>query len=266
MPVTDRYLSSTDMPQRYAWSQELSLPEAPPYSVCTLLTRDDFKGVNLEWTARLFLHARELAEYRALEKDARRRQFLAARAAAKDAIRLWWARKHGAGELPHPSTLVIAHDAAGRPILEADDGMTLPGLSIAHTEAGAVAIAADVPVGIDLEPATRDAQAILSNFATAEEAALVEELASACPDGTAPTRLWCAKEAVAKALGTGLQGRPRDFEALAVESNGEFLVQHGPTGERVVAHTALAGPFVIAWAALAESGRDVAQPHLVEMR
>jgi phosphopantetheinyl transferase len=266
MPVTDRYLSATDMPQRYVWSQELSLPGAGPGSACALLTRDDFKGVNLEWTARLFLHARELAEYRALEKDARRRQFLAARAAAKDAVRLWWAHKQGTSELPHPSTLVIGHDGAGRPYLEGDEGLAPPGLSIAHTEAVAVAVAADVPIGIDVEPATRDAQAILSSFATAEEVALVEELAGACPDGTAPARLWCAKEAVAKALGTGLQGRPRDFEALAVEGNGDFLIQHGATGEPVVAHTTLAGPFLIAWASLAESGRDVAPLHEAELR
>jgi phosphopantetheinyl transferase len=259
MPVSSRYLHSTDAPHRFAWSEELSLPGAPPGSICTLLTREDFKGVNLEWTARLFLHARELEEYQALDSAARRREFLAARAAAKDAARLWWSRRHGTSELPHPSTLVVSHDAAGRPYLEPADDLDLPLLSIAHTEGSAVALAADVPIGIDIEPATRDTRAILPSFASAEERALIDELDGAYPDGAypdgaAPTRLWCAKEALAKALGAGLQGRPKDFEALAIEGDGDFLMQHGPTGERWVARTIQMGRFIVAWTSAAESG------------
>jgi hypothetical protein len=48
-------------------------------------------------------------------------------------------------------------------------------------------------------------------------------------------------------------------------NNRLVLVQHGPTGERVAAHTALAGPFVMAWASLAESARDVAHLHEAEL-
>ena len=252
MPVSGRYLHSTDAPHRFAWSEELSLPDEPPGSVCTLLTREDFKGVNLEWTARLFLHARELEEYRTLASAARRREFLATRAAAKDAARLWLSRRYDTSELPHPSTLVISHDAAGRPYVKLGDGeleddLDLPLLSIAHTEGCAVALAADVPIGLDIEPATRDTRAILPSFATAEERALIDELADAYPDGVFPTKLWCAKEAVAKALGTGLQGRPKDFEAVAIEGDGDFLMQHGPTGERWVARTVRVGRFVVAW-------------------
>ncbi len=254
MPVTDRYLHSTDFPESYVWAQELRLPGVRPDSVCTLLTREDFKGVNLEWTARLFLHRQELAEYQALDNEARRRDFLAARASAKDAVRMWWSRKHGSNQLPHPSTFVIAHDALGRPYLESDEDTLLPSLSLAHTEAGAVAIAADSPVGIDIEPVLRDTQAILPFFTTEEELDLLDALTTACPDGTAPTRLWCAKEAVAKALGLGLQGRPKDFEALAVEENGDFLVQHGPSGERLVVHTVVAGSFIIACSEVPEVG------------
>jgi phosphopantetheinyl transferase len=117
-----------------------------------------------------------------------------------------------------------------------------------------VAIASDFVVGIDIEPVGRDTQDILPFFATEEEIALVDALASASPDAAAATRLWCAKEAVAKALGTGLQGRPRDFEALAVEENGDFLIQHSPSGERLVAHTFAVGSFIIACCAVPEDG------------
>jgi acyl transferase domain-containing protein/phosphopantetheinyl transferase len=260
MPASDQYMNATDLPHRYVWSEELSLPGAPPDSICTLLTQEHFKGVNLEWTARVFLHALELAEYQAIEKTARRRQFLASRAAAKDALRLWWSRKHGASDLPHPSTFVIAHDAAGRPYPLSlpspppggEGKRELPCLSIAHTEAGAVAIAADVPTGIDIEPATSNTPDILSSFATQTEMALIEELDDTSPDIAGPTRLWCAKEAVAKARGTGLQGRPKDFEALAFEENGSFLVQYVPTGERLTAHTVQVDRFIIAYSTVTE--------------
>ncbi|MDB5307683.1 MAG: beta-ketoacyl synthase [Gemmataceae bacterium] len=262
MPVSARYVSATDLPHHYAWAEELALPDAAPDHVCTLLTRDDFKGVNPEWTARLFLHARELAEYWAIESTARRRQFLASRVAAKDAVRLWWSRRYGWDELPHPSTLVIAHDAEGRPYPELEPGSDLPPprLSIAHTDTGAVALVADETVGIDLEAAARDTRAILPSFATDEETSLLGYLADVCPDGSAPTRLWCAKEAAAKALGTGLQGRPKDFEALAVEDNGDFLILHRPTGDRLIAHTARVDPFIVAYVSAAAGADPVSDP------
>ncbi len=252
MPTSDRYMNAIDLPHRYVWSEELSLPGAPPGNVCTLLTQEDFKGVNLEWTARVFLHTQELAEYQAIDKTARRRQFLASRAAAKDAIRLWWSRRYGESALPHPSLFIIAHDAAGRPYVKTEEESALPELSIAHTEAGAVAIAADVPVGIDIEPATANTPDILSSFATEAEMVLIEEMVNASPDSAGPTRLWCAKEAAAKALGTGLQGRPKDFEVLAVEEDGSFLVQHGPTGERLTVCTVQVGSFIVACSAVTE--------------
>jgi acyl transferase domain-containing protein/phosphopantetheinyl transferase len=249
---SDAYVDCTELPQRYVWAEELELPGAPKGSVCALLARDEVRGVNLDWTARLYLHEIEMPEFLALSDKQRRREFLASRVAAKDAIRLWWSRRYGSEELPHPSQFVIAHDEAGRPYLPASEGMEMPHISLSHTTAGAAALVADVPVGIDLEPAERDVSAILSNFAAAAEIELIEELTASDPDSAAALRLWCVKEAVAKALGTGLQGRPKDFQAIAVEGNGDFLVQHVPTDERMVAHSVQAGPFAIAYVAVEE--------------
>lgn len=260
MPVSARYVGATDLPHHHVWAEELALPDAPPDQVCTLLAREEFKGVNPEWTSRLFLHARELAEYQAIESAAGRRRFLASRVATKDAARLWWSRRYGSDQLPHPSTLLVAHDAAGRPYMEAEPGTDLPpGLSIAHTDAGAVALVADGPVGIDLESAARDVQEILPSFATEEELSLIDYLAGVCPGGSAAVRLWCAKEAAAKALGTGLQGRPKDFEALAAEDTGDFLISHRPTGERLIARTAGVGPFIVAYVSAAVGADSVSE-------
>jgi phosphopantetheinyl transferase len=131
--------------------------------------------------------------------------------------------------MPHPSQFVIAHDGSGRRYLVPGDGPEMPQISLAHTAEGAVAIAADMAVGIDLEPATRDARPLLPDFATASEVELVEQLTAVAPEDAAAIRLWCAKEAMAKARGTGLQGRPKDFEALAAEEDGSFLLRHGPS-------------------------------------
>jgi acyl transferase domain-containing protein/phosphopantetheinyl transferase len=248
--TSDGYNDCSRWPHFHLWAQELDWPEAPAGSVCTALTvtRPDFEGICREVASRLVLHEAELAEFQALTDPRRQREFLASRIAAKDAARLWWARRHGGEGLPLPSLFRIAHDALGRPYLASDEGPALPHISLAHTATGAVAIAADVPVGIDLEPASRDVQPLLPDFATPFEMELIEHLAEVCPEDAPATRLWCAKEAMAKALGTGLQGRPKDFEALAAEGDGDFLIQHGPSGDRMLVHTARVGPFLVALA------------------
>jgi len=45
--------------------------------------------------------------------------------------------------------------------------------------------------------------------------------------------LWCAKEATAKFLGTGLEGRPRGFETVEVSSEGDLTVMHNESGRQV---------------------------------
>jgi acyl transferase domain-containing protein/phosphopantetheinyl transferase len=244
---SDRYLLFNRLPHRHPWAEELELPGAPEGSVCAALTTDDLKGVILsgEREARLFLHEAELAEFRTMTEPGRRREFLASRVAAKDAVRLWWARHYSMDDLPHPSLFCITHDDWGRPYLALGEGPELPYLSLAHTAIGAVAIAADVPVGIDMELASRDTRSILSDFADGGEVELVERLAEACPEDCPSTRLWCAKEAMAKAMGTGLQSRTEDLEAVA-EEGGSFRMRHRLTGERMVVHTAQVGPFVVA--------------------
>jgi acyl transferase domain-containing protein/phosphopantetheinyl transferase len=244
---SDRYIDSAELPHLNVWSDELNLPGTPQGSVATALARSELTGVNLDWTARLYLHETEMPEFLARTEKEHRRQFLASRVAAKDAIRLWWARRQGTSELLHPSLFIIAHDERGRPYVLTEEGPADCHLSLAHTDAGAVALVADEPVGIDAEPGERDATSLLPEFATAEEASLIEQLIAAAADARPATRLWCAKEAMAKARGTGLGGRPKDFEALAVEENGDFLLEHTPTGTRMVVHTAQVGPFVLAY-------------------
>jgi acyl transferase domain-containing protein/phosphopantetheinyl transferase len=241
----ERYDKAARLPQRHVLSEEIDLPGLPEGAVGMLATRECFTGIDLEWAARWLLHSSEMSSFwKASSKD-QRRQIVASRAAAKDAARVWWARKYGT-PMPHPAEFCIGHDALGRPYLEPDCDPLLPQISIAHTKAGAVAIAADVPVGVDLEEAARDTRPILPEFATGDECIRINQLAEAYPREAFETRLWCAKEAAAKALGTGMQGRPKDLEAIECDDEGVVLIQHEPTGERLVVYSVRVDRFIVA--------------------
>jgi phosphopantetheinyl transferase len=251
---SDRYVDCTELPHHHIWADELTLPGAPEGSVCMAIPSSELAGVNLEWTARFFLREAEMPEFLALTDKKRRQQFLASRVAAKDAIRMWWSRHQGTEDLLHPSLFRITHDELGQPYIALDEGTAIGHISIAHTEVGAVALVAEEPVGIDVESAARDVSALLPDFATDEEAELLEPLA--VEDASAATRLWCAKEAMAKARGTGLEGRPKDFAAQEIEENGTFLLCHREDGEQWVVYTAQVGPFVLAYTSAQDQTLD----------
>ncbi|UUU38898.1 4'-phosphopantetheinyl transferase superfamily protein [Streptomyces sp. NBC_00162] len=160
-----------------------------------------------ELVMRRYLGAAERAAYERLSPRARA-PWLLGRIAAKDALRrLLW--DGGAGPV-FPAEVPIGNDPAGRPLAE---GPLTRGfrLSIAHKDRIAVALAhPGRAVGIDVEQVTADPDALVRIALGPEELRLAERLA-AC-EGTglpaALTALWCAKEAAAKAEGSGLGGRP----------------------------------------------------------
>ncbi|MBX9791932.1 MAG: polyketide synthase dehydratase domain-containing protein [Pirellulales bacterium] len=230
---SQKYSDSTRLPSHYLTADVLPVPGLPSGSVCTLTTKQDFRDVDPDWAARIFLSSQEMPAYWALENTKLRRQLVFSRVAAKDAVRQWWHQTHGT-LYPFPADLTIGHDAAGRPVLEPAGDPAWPFISLAHTDTTYVALAAGVPVGIDLEPANARAAEIVTHFATEAEAALLASLSATQPDECWPTRLWCAKEAVGKLLGTGLAGRPKDFVAIDADAEGCLLIQYLPTGDRFV--------------------------------
>jgi phosphopantetheinyl transferase len=69
------------------------------------------------------------------------------------------------------------------------------------------------------------------------------------------TRFWAAKEAVAKARGTGLMGRPRDFEVFPGDGEQLTVVVDGtvhPTATELVHHGP--GTYAVAWSRPADEG------------
>ncbi len=163
-----------------------------------------------DYISRTYLTQTERAAYDALPPR-RRRQWLAGRVAAKDAVLNWLRRQSGLCGI-FPQELTIGNDAAGMPIVIPHVSNSVPPglcISLSHKDNIAAAIVAAAPVGIDIEriePRTPGFADLA--FTAAERALLGTE-----DEATGLTRLWVAKEVAAKRAGTGLAGRPKDFAA-----------------------------------------------------
>jgi phosphopantetheinyl transferase len=177
----------------------------------------DFRWESL---ARVVLDAAEGDFWSRLASNRRRTEWLMGRMAAKDAVRMYALRHRGLAL--SPGDIGVAADAHGRPV---PGGATLErlglqlSLSLAHTDGIAVAAVCEPGrgVGIDVERLSRRRGAIEEAAFSAGERALLG------PTGTGRDervlRLWCAKEAVGKALGRGLMGSPLNLEARSSDAN-----------------------------------------------
>ncbi|RKN03791.1 type I polyketide synthase [Streptomyces radicis] len=208
-----------------------------------------------ELLMRNVLGGAERAAYTALP-PLRRRQWLLGRIAAKDAARdLLWSE----GEGPiYPAEIVVGNDDAGRPVLRGEHGREIGALtvSLAHSREAGAAIARRGPCGIDIEEITERPRSAVEAACGPEERALLDELSAATPGSAAEwfTRFWAAKEAVAKARGTGLGGRPDAFRVRAAEPD-RLLVTVGDQAHDVRVSRVTNPPglperaYVVAWTA-----------------
>jgi acyl transferase domain-containing protein/phosphopantetheinyl transferase (holo-ACP synthase) len=199
-----------------------------------------------------------------------RRAWLLGRIAVKDAVRRWlW--EQGEGDV-FPAEIEVLNEPNGRPWVSGMHGRSLPDLdvSLAHRAEAAVALVRPYRpdrsrvggpgVGIDIEEVTeRPTETLRIALGPAEL-----ELLAACrtaDQGSEAlwfTRFWAAKEAAAKAEGTGLRGRPRDFTVIAADPSELLVAVAGPAGPRThrVRCTRLTAPpglpvrgYVVAWTA-----------------
>ncbi|KOY54090.1 type I polyketide synthase [Streptomyces sp. XY332] len=201
-----------------------------------------------ELVMRRYLGAAERAAYEQLPPRARA-PWLLGRIAAKDALRqLLW--DGGAGPV-FPAEVPVGNDAHGRPV---PGGALARGfrLSLAHKDRIAVAVAhRSLAVGIDVEPVTADPDALIRIALAPDELALAETLSAREGTGLpgALTALWCAKEAAAKAAGSGLGGRPRAWRTVDDPGSGGLRVL-SPDGHPYAVRTSLLPDgHVVAWTA-----------------
>ena len=199
----------------------------------------------------------------------RRRAWLLGRIAVKDAVRRWlW--DNGEGPV-FPAEIEVLNDETGRPWVRGLHGRTLPRLdvSLAHRAEAAVALVrpsapedgtgtgTGTSTGIDLEEVLdRPAETAMVALSPAERDLLSACCAAGGSEALWFARFWAAKEAAAKAEGTGLGGRPRDFRVTAADATRLLVAVAGPDGPRThrVRCTRLGSPpdlpdrsYVVAW-------------------
>jgi acyl transferase domain-containing protein/phosphopantetheinyl transferase len=188
--------------------------------------------------ARRYLGEGERRDY---EKQGPRRQrsWLNGRIAAKDAVRdLLWSLGHPP---LFPVELVLHNEESGRPVVRTPSGRDVR-VSIAHSEDVAVAIAREgADVGVDIERIRPRGPEFAELALGPDELRLVESE----PTDEGWTRLWAAKEAAAKAKGTGLGGNPRRFAVR--DRAGERLLVDDSSGRTIWVETKRRGDFILAW-------------------
>jgi phosphopantetheinyl transferase len=201
----DEYFISKPWPDAIA-PLELAGDGQGPVAFCVKLeVPPDLQNASmLEVSAQITLDPGELREFKGLRtSDKQKSDWVFGRMAAKDAARQLWFKRHG--QRLFPADIIISHDERGKPDARyRGDGCDVgfPNVSLSHTDGLLAGLAAIRPyVGIDVERiAPREASFEQVAF-SAEERDL---LARFDQRDEGVTRLWSAKEAVAKAVGRGL--------------------------------------------------------------
>jgi len=248
LPHSRRMMEVQRLPAEKMVAQPYTVPGLPAHGMLARLSWGELNRGNTQWIARLYLTVVELESFASM-KTKRRREYLAGRIAAKDVVRMWL-RDRAAPRPLHPVEVSISADEFGCPHLDPIFGISvLPSVSIAHSDGVAMAVAAAQPCGIDFEDVTDNAaQRVLDDFTSPSERTILAPLLESQPSEAWATRLWCAKEAAAKMLGTGLQGRPRQFELIDTPSDGKVPIRHRPDCREIVVQTTREGSVVTALA------------------
>jgi malonyl CoA-acyl carrier protein transacylase/phosphopantetheinyl transferase (holo-ACP synthase) len=211
--------------------------------------------------ARVVLSEQERVAWQALRHSPQRRcEWLAGRLVAKEASRELLRERYGieAG----PADITITPDVHGQPVvggraIERAGGRI--SVSIAHVPEFIVAIAGELDgrrgIGIDVQPIGSANDAVERGALTGEEAQLLTEVP---PEARSEwvLRMWCAKEAIGKALGRGMAGTPLNIATRALDIEREdiclalagSLAQSFPeySDEMLVARTGRDGELVFA--------------------
>ncbi len=192
--------------------------------------------------------------------ESRQTKWLMGRWVAKDAVRMFLHQHYGL-ELC-PADIEIAVDENGNPLPDGSwvvDVKDIPVVSISHTEGLSVALAGFHPdyqrIGIDIEQVRQRKPGFNRIVFDVEEQSILDSLDESIKEEW-QTRLWCAKEAVAKALGRGLIEGPQSLSVRELDSDtgvvgvvlGGKLAELFPefTGARIIVYTLRDGDYIVA--------------------
>jgi acyl transferase domain-containing protein/phosphopantetheinyl transferase len=230
--LPDRFYRLRMAPQDVLLSIAWAKPTAPfprpeAFSCCFLDTLPpDFLAAHGKiWQrvlAHLVLSHRERDVWRSLQgPDKRRTEWLLGRVVAKDAVRLFLKRQYDLTLCP--ADIDIMPDQHGQPRVGGNwtAGLTcVPLVSLAHAAGTAIAVAGHDGqchgIGVDIEYLGRAGAEFERIAFTPEEHGVLSALDTPVHEEWS-LRLWCAKEAVAKALGRGMAGGPGGLRIQAVD-------------------------------------------------
>jgi 4'-phosphopantetheinyl transferase EntD len=199
-------------PQGRLLSVPLATPDPPDVTLCaaSLPCLDPADGAAWEHLAAVVLADAERSTWRGLGTDRRRREWLLGRIAVKDALRLHLGGV--SGRYVSPAGLVVAADAWGRPLARGPavpGGATTPAISLAHTDGVALGAASGGAAGLGVDVERLDRRR--GDFESAAFHEAERRLLDGAPESERrerALRLFCAKEAAAKAAGRGFMGSP----------------------------------------------------------
>ena len=174
----------------------------------------------LKTLSHVILDASERREFAEMTGSASRRtEWLFGRVAAKESVRRFLKDFYQARW--SDADIRIWADDSGKPhALGAwNDFLTTKlDIAIAHTAQFVVALAAaNAKVGVDVESVSRDlSEEFAAGVFTPEEQELAAQAANA---SQAIIKFWCAKEAVSKALGTGIRYSPKEMVVTGFQAD-----------------------------------------------
>jgi len=197
------------------------------------------------WACRV-LGRRERELFASLDlPETRQLEWLAARTAAKECVAELVSAAHDL-DLLH-AEIEILPDEQGAPVVVCPmlEGLCEPpAVSLAHTHGHAVALAAigtpgagtpGAGLGIDIERLVPRARGFAELALTEAERRLLEQLPAERTEEWL-LRVWCAREAAGKALGTGLTGNAGVPRAAVLDLGSETLLVDG-AGRRLLTWT-----------------------------
>lgn len=188
----------------------LRMPDRQDRVILTASRVSKVRGMKIDW-----LHPSEEAYYRSLWASKRQDSYLSGRFAAKHAVSEW------VGGMSF-NDIAIQPGIFGQPIVIAN-GYSNIQVSITHCDDGAAALAFDesLLLGIDMEQIRPDRLAVLLSQLTDREHETVKRLPYV--KEASLTMIWSVKEALSKALKTGLTVSAHFYETSQLQVHSHLV-------------------------------------------
>ena len=155
-----------------------------------------------EHTLQQWLHEDEMTRLAKFPYKKRHREWLGGRLCAKQALSTYLDQQPTSSCLHERHQFKIVATETGRPFFDQLEGMdlSLPAISISHSNDFAAAMTSRVHCGIDIQYTAENLHRVKERFCTQEEERLLQQLLSHFSSLLQLTFLWSGKEAVKKML------------------------------------------------------------------